>query len=174
MITIVSGSYRKDNLTISLSNIYASILEQKNQAFQLLDFRTLPVSFLYENEIFGNPSEEVDNLLKRYIIQADKFIFITPEYNGSFPGIVKAFIDICEPKWFEGKKVALVGASTGRAGNLRGMDHLTSIFEHLEMHVLPQKVPVSKIKTLINEDQIITEEETLQAITKQIDKFIQF
>ena len=76
MITLISGSYRKDNLTISLSNIYATILEERNQPFQLLDFRTIPVSFLYENEIFGNSSDEVDNLLKKYIIDAEKFIFI--------------------------------------------------------------------------------------------------
>ena len=172
MITIVSGSYRKDNLTISLSNLYATILEQKKQAFQLLDFRTLPVSFLYENEIFGNSTVEVDKLLKKYIIIPQKFIFITPEYNGSFPGIVKAFIDICDPEWFVGKKAALAGTSSGRAGNLRGMDHLSSILEHLEMHVLPQKVPVSQINNLIDEDQKINDEETLKAITNQIDKFV--
>lgn len=174
MITIVSGSYRKDNLTISLSNTYASILEERNQPFQLLDFRTLPVSFLYENEIFGNSSDTVNNLLKTYIIDADKFIFITPEYNGSFPGIVKAFIDICEPAWWVGKKAALVGTSTGRAGNLRGMDHLTSILEHLEMHVMPQKLPVSKIKTLIDEHQNLTDPDTIGEVSKQIDKFIQY
>lgn len=174
MITIVSGSYRKDNLTISLSNLYASILEQKKQPFQLLDFRALPVSFLYENEIFGNSTVEVNNLLKKYIVEPNKFIFITPEYNGSFPGIVKAFIDICNPDWFMGKKAALVGNSAGRAGNLRGMDHLSSILEHLEMHVLPQKMPVSQIKNLVDEDQNISDEETLKAINNQIDKFIAY
>lgn len=174
MITIISGSYRKDNLTISLSNLYASILEQKKQPFQLLDFRTLPVSFLYENEIFGNSTQEVDNLLKKYIADTNKFIFVIPEYNGSFPGIVKAFIDICDPTWFNGKKAALAGTSSGRAGNLRGMDHLTSILEHLEMHVLPQKVPVSQINNLVNADQNIHDKETIQAITNQIEKFIIF
>ncbi len=174
MITIVSGSYRKDNLTISLSNLYAGILQERNQPFQVLDFRTLPVSFLYENEIFGNSSKEVDNLLKNYVINAEKFIFIIPEYNGSFPGVVKAFIDICDPQWFIGKRAALVGASTGRAGNLRGMDHLSSILEHLEMHVLPQKLPVSKIKTLLDNEQNIQDGETIEAVSQQINKFIQF
>jgi|SRR5688572_14221189 len=172
MITVVSGSYRKDNLTISLSNTYIDILQERNQPFQLLDFRTLPVSFLYENEIFGSSSSEVNNLLKRYVVGADKFIFITPEYNGSFPGIVKAFIDISDPASWAGKKAALAGTSTGRAGNLRGMDHLTSILEHLEIHVMPQKLPVSRIKQLMNHEMKITDQETIRAVTAQIDKFI--
>jgi len=174
MITVVSGSYRKDNLTLSLSNTYIDILQERNQPFQLLDFRTLPVSFLYENEIFGSSSNEVNNLLKRYVSDADKFIFITPEYNGSFPGIVKAFIDICDPAFWVGKKASLVGTSTGRAGNLRGMDHLTSILEHLEMVVMPQKLPVSRIKNLIDENQKINDPETISVVREHINKFINF
>ncbi len=56
---------------------------------------------------------------------AQKFIFVSPEYNGSIPGVLKAMFDISDVKktWW-GKKALLTGVSTGRAGNLRGMDSI--------------------------------------------------
>jgi NAD(P)H-dependent FMN reductase len=174
MISILSCTYRDDNLTLKFSELYKQLLEEKHQASVLLDLRSLPVSFLQENSIFGTSSEAVDKLLTTYIVEPEKYVFISPEYNGSFPGILKAFIDICEPKFFAGKKAALVGISTGRAGNLRGMDHLTDILHDLDVHVLPMKVPVSRVHTLVNENQEINDEPTIAALAKQIERFIQF
>lgn len=174
MISLISGTYRKDNLTLKYSNIYRQLLEDKNQDVRLLDLGSLSVSFLYENSIFGTASSDVDNLLKTYIVEPEKIVFISPEYNGSFPGILKAFIDICDPKMFYGKKAALTGIATGRAGNLRGMDHLTNILNYLEVHVLPFKVPVSRAHLMIDTEGKITDEGTLKALEKQIDKLIAF
>ena len=74
------------------------------------------------------------------IDQCEKFVFITPEYNGSFPGVLKAFIDGMRfPGTFEGKKCALVGISAGTQGGALAMSHLTDIFNYLGMTVLANK-----------------------------------
>lgn len=174
MISILSGTYRKDNLTIKYSRLYKQLLEVKNQEVRLLDLGTLSVSFLHDNSIFGTASNDVDILLRTYIQEPEKIVIISPEYNGSFPGILKAFIDICDPKLFSGKKAALVGIATGRAGNLRGMDHLTSILNYLDVTVLPLKVPISRAHLLMDNEGKITDEPTLKTLEKQIDKFLAF
>ena len=80
--------------------------------------------------------------------------FVIPEYNGSFPGIFKAFIDASDIRSsFHGKKVCLIGVSDGRAGNLRGMDHLTNICGHMKMNVLNLKIPISSVGSLIDTDE---------------------
>lgn len=174
MITVISGTHRKDNLTIKFSEYYFNSIKEKGEEVQLLDLRTLPSGFFQDNSIFGAASEEVDKLLKTYFVSTDKFIFILPEYNGSFPGIVKMLIDSIEPAVFKGKKAALVGISSGRAGNLRGMEHFTGILHYLDVHVLPYKLPISRISTLMDEAKNIVDAETLRVMELQIEKFIRY
>lgn len=174
MITVISGTHRKNNITIKFSEYYTYSIKQKGEEVQLLDLRCLPNGFFQENSIFGTPSDEVDKLLKTYFVNADKYLFLLPEYNGSYPGIIKMLIDSVEPSVFKGKKAALTGISSGRAGNLRGMDHFTSILHYLDVEVLPFKLPISRISTLMDESDNITDPETLQVIDLQIDKFLRF
>lgn len=174
MITVISGTHRKDNITIIFAEFYKNYIKQKGEEVQLLDLRTLPSGFFQDNSIFGTPSDEVDKLLKTYLINADKYLFLLPEYNGSFPGIVKMLIDSAEPAVFKGKKAALTGISSGRAGNLRGMDHFTGILHYLDVDVLPFKLPISRIFTLMDESRNITDPETLRVMELQIDKFLRF
>jgi NAD(P)H-dependent FMN reductase len=93
-------------------------------------------------------------LLKKYIYAADKLIIISPEYNGSFPGILKLFIDTMPHKALDGKKIALTGVATGRGGNLRGLDHLTGILHYLNAHVMPFKLPISGVAALISDGKV--------------------
>jgi NAD(P)H-dependent FMN reductase len=74
---------------------------------------------------------------------------------------------------WKGKKALLTGVSKGRAGNLRGMDHLTGIMHYVGTVVHPNKLPISIVDTLFNEDEL-QHRETLQAINQQLDEFIDF
>lgn len=73
-----------------------------------------------------------------------------------------------------GKKVALVGVSSGRSGNIRGIDHLTNIFHYLNLEVLPYKLPISRTNELVNENREIIDEGTIKAFNHQIDKLLGF
>ncbi|MEL6607264.1 MAG: NAD(P)H-dependent oxidoreductase, partial [Bacteroidota bacterium] len=76
-----------------------------------------------------------------------KYVFIVPEYNGSFPGVFKAFIDGLQfPNTFKDKKCALVGVSKGPQGASFAMSHLTDIFHYLRMHVYPLKPRLAGIR----------------------------
>ena len=88
------------------------------------------------------------------MLAADKFWFVFPEYNGGIPGMLKLFLDAISVRaykaTFHGKKACLTGISTGRAGNLRGLDQLTNILNYLQVIVHPNKVPISSISRLKN------------------------
>jgi NAD(P)H-dependent FMN reductase len=105
-------------------------------------------------------------LLKDFILPAQKFVFIAPEYNGSFPGILKVFLDAIPPEMNRGKKSALIGVSSGRAGNLRGMDHLTGILNYLGMHVHPNKLPISSVLSLMDAEGNFRDEITKTVLEK--------
>ena len=93
MITIIAGTNRKNSKSRFVSNIYQEILADLGEVSTILDLANMPsdfiVSALYENS--GKNSDF--NKYRRIIEESSKFVFIVPEYNGSFPGVLKAFID---------------------------------------------------------------------------------
>ena len=98
-----------------------------------------------------------------------------PEYNGSYPGILKLMIDNTDIRkaWWH-KKVLLTGVSTGRAGNLRGMDHLTGSLLYLKMIVHPNRLPISVIDRLMDGNNHFSDAGTLKAIDVQLEEFLKF
>lgn len=167
MITIISGTNRKDNVTKKVALEYQRFLSEQYQlesALLSLD----EINMSVRDEGFVNVES---SLLK----PALKFIIISPEYNGSYPGILKLMIDNSEVSkvWWH-KKVLLTGVSTGRAGNLRGMEHLTGCLLHMKMLVHPNRLPLSVVDTLMNADNEFTDPRTLSAINIQLKEFIHF
>ena len=91
---------------------------------------------------------------------------------------MKLFIDACSvheyTATFKGKKAGLVGVATGRAGNIRGLDDLTCVLNHVGTQVMPDKLPISGIQDFMNEKGEITNKGTLQAMENQVDAFLKF
>lgn len=172
MITIISATKRVGNLSSVFARKCAEILEERGEMINLLELDDLPDQISL-NSLYEFENSSFTSIAKQYIVPANKFLFIVPEYNGSIPGILKLFIDAVEPKNYYGKKAALVGVSAGRAGNLRGMDHLADILNYLQVAVMPQKLPISKIHELVSEERI-TDELTLNELNKQMDLLIKF
>jgi chromate reductase len=72
------------------------------------------------------------------------------------------------------KKILLTGISTGRAGNLRGMEHLTGSLLHMKMLVHYNRLPISVVNKLMDANGTFTDVSTLTAINNQIDDFLEF
>lgn len=165
LYTIISGTNRKGSHTEKVANYYLALLESKgisSQLFTLKDF---------------NPMVRDDKFLEaenKFIIPAQKFIFIIPEYNGSYPGVLKAMIDNTDiRKAWHFKKALLTGVATGRAGNLRGMDHLADTLNYLKMTVHYNKLPISRIDKIMDAGGKL-DDETMKSIRNQLDEFIDF
>lgn len=165
MITIISGTNR-DNNTKKVAIEYRRLLKEKNIDAQLLSLDEVKVVERDAGFI------EMEN---KFLVPAEKFIIIMPEYNGSYPGILKLMIDntnISKTWWH--KKVLLTGVSTGRAGNLRGMDHLTGSLLYLRMIVHPNRLPISIVDKLMDANGRFTDLATFQAIDSQLEEFLNF
>ena len=68
----------------------------------------------------------------------------------------------------------MLGIASGRAGNLRGMEHLTAVMNYLGAVVMPNRLPVSNVTSLINEDLEIIDEETINVIQEHVHSFLDF
>jgi NAD(P)H-dependent FMN reductase len=166
MITIISGTNRPGSNTGRIAAQYRDILRSKGIEPNFVSLEGLDVS---------RRNQQIIDLENSTLIPTDKFIFISPEYNGSIPGVLKSLLDNTDIRkvWW-GKKALLTGVSTGRAGNLRGMEHLTGILHYLRMHVHHNKLPISQVDKLLGNNDSITDPDTIKVINEQIDEFLRY
>ena len=173
MTIIVSGTNRPNSNTAKISKYYQKMLAAKGLESEILYLTDLPDNII-KTDLFGQRSEAFQKIQDKITV-ADKFIFVAPEYNGSFPGILKLFIDCCQfPNSFSDKKVALVGHSTGKYGNIRGIEHLTGICNYINLNVLPMKIHIPAIHAEFDENGDFFKEDTLKFTDQQMDKFVGF
>ena len=113
MVTIISSTNRHGSWTLRLAKYLQKRLLEKGMETNLLSLEQLPGT-LIESDLYGKRSEAFQ-VIQNLVTETDKFLFIIPEYNGSFPGVLKTFIDACSfPESFYDKKAALVGLSSGK------------------------------------------------------------
>lgn len=163
---IIAGTNRPDSRTRKIADFYRNTLIIKGIE---------PAMVLLEGMDLNRRSPELEALEAQVLIPAEKLIFILPEYNGSYPGALKTLIDLLDYKrvW-QGKKALLTGIATGRAGNLRGLDHLAASLQYLQVVVHPNKIPISQIHTLMDDQGILVDEGTKKTIVRQVEEFISF
>ena len=173
MITLVVGTNRPESKSSIVASTLKEKLESHGQDSQVLNLTDLPKDFIF-SDMYGSRSEEFQKIVDQFIIGVDKFIFVIPEYNGGFPGVLKSFIDCVEPALMNHKKAALIGVSSGRAGGLRAMDQFTNVLNYLKVNVHFNKPPLSKIQSLLSEDKRIIDPETLAIIDLYCRQVIEF
>ena len=173
MITIVCGTNRPKSRALDVARHYQQTLESKEQAVKLYSLADLPQDFI-ATDLYGKRSEAF-RPVEAQMQATDVFIFVVPEYNGSFPGVLKVFIDSMEPKRvFHGKRAALVGVSTGRFGNVRGLDHFAGVLNYLQIEVMPFRAHLMFIDTKTDEHGSVINEQALSEIGKQLAQFEKF
>jgi NAD(P)H-dependent FMN reductase len=165
MYTIISGTNRPGSHSEKVAIEYQRILKNKNINATLFSLKGLNIL---------QRSPEYVKVESEIFIPTQKFIFIIPEYNGSYPGVLKAMIDNSDvKKTWNYKKALLTGVATGRAGNLRGMDHLADTLHYMKMNVFYNKLPISVVDKVMDKEGHL-DNATLNAINNQLDEFIQF
>lgn len=173
MTTILIGTNRPDSNSALIANTYRQSLERQGESVRVYSMEELPGGF-GDAANFGRPPQSFEQVLNDFIRCAQRFVFVVPEYNGSFPGILKVFLDTVDPGEWPGKKAALVGVATGRSGNQRGLDHLTAILHYLEVEVLSHKNFLSSIHRHLDREGELTYAEYLELIDLQVSRFLAF
>jgi chromate reductase, NAD(P)H dehydrogenase (quinone) len=172
MITVISSTNRPNSNTLKVAGEYVKILENAGVNCRLLDLRKLPKGFLFD-ECFGNRTPEFEQGIIQNIVNSDKFVFVIPEYNGGFPGVLKGFVDAVPPKSFSFKKAALIGVSTGHAGNLRGTDSFTNVLNYLKVSVYFDKPKLSSVDKLLDINGTLNQS-TQERLINQANGFLNF
>ena len=115
--------------------------------------------------------------LKERIRAADAILFVTPEYNYSIPGVLKNAIDWASRPYGEsawnGKPVAVMGASIGTLGSARAQYHLRQSFVFLNMPcVLQPEVMIAKAAEQFDNAGNLKNETARKLITQLLEALV--
>jgi NAD(P)H-dependent FMN reductase len=155
---IISGTNRNDSVSFQIAGIYQEILRDLGKESHLIDLKELPADFAYTALYEKAGTNPRFNTYREIMERAAKFVFIVPEYNGSFPGILKTFIDgLKYPTTFRDKRCALVGLSSGIQGAGLALSHLTDIFHYCGTTVLALKPKLGHIDTHFEDGKIVNQ-----------------
>jgi chromate reductase len=116
--------------------------------------------------------------LKARIRAADAVLFVTPEYNYSVPGVLKNAIDAGSRPYgdnaWQGKPVAVMGASVGRLGTVRAQYHLRQIIVFLNMPAVNQPEVLINFKESFDESGHLHNEHTEGLVRKLLQTLVDF
>ena len=143
-ILSISGSLRAGSYNTALARAAAE-LAPVGVDVELFDgLRELP---LFDADLEAAGLDAVERLRNR-IGAADAVLFVTPEYNGSIPGVLKNAVDwASRPRdgaALRGKAVAVAGASPGQYGAIWAQQDLRRVLGVAGARVIAGDLPVSR------------------------------
>jgi NAD(P)H-dependent FMN reductase len=138
-ILIISGTNRPGSNAMKVAKLLHGHYSAEAADVELLSLTELPKE-VFEGAAYATKPPAMLEIQKR-VLDAAGLHIVTPEYNGSFPGVMKYFIDMLKfPESFERKPVAFTGEAAGIWGGLRSVEQLQMIFGYRNAHIYPERV----------------------------------
>lgn len=160
----ISGSLRQKSFNSALLRAAVSLVPA-GMSITTASFAAFPV---YNADVQAVGIPEPVTTLGKQIREADAVLIVSPEYNYSIPGGLKNAIDWIsrlENQPFNGKLVAIMGASPGRLGTARMQYHLRQSFVFLNGIVLNRpEVMVGGAGSVFDDTGNLTDEPTRKIV----------
>lgn len=174
MIEIVSGTNRPDSKTIKLARIIRQLYVDSGSEAQILDLVDLPAEIFLPTSYKKKPEAFLE-WQDRVLVSRGVHI-VVPEYNGSFPGALKYFIDMLKfPECLEHRAVAFTGLADGLWGGIRAVEQLQMVFNYRNAYCLPERVWFPQIGKKLTEDAMAINDDFQFGLLKdQVKRFIAF
>lgn len=174
MITVLSGTNRNNSRTRRIVGLVLEHYRERGVEVQLIDLAELPRD-LFVPEHYGKTKPEAMRPFQEKILHCDGILTVTPEYNGSFPGVLKYFIDLLKfPESLYDKPSAFIGLATGRFGGLRAVEQLEMVFQYREAHIYGKRCLFPGVETILSDDNRITDEFIRGLFITLLDGFAEF
>lgn len=182
-LLVFAGSTRAQSFNRKLATAAADLGREAGAAvthIELADF-DIPL-YNADLEARGTPRDVVR--LKEIFFAHPAWIVASPEYNGSYTGLLKNTIDWVsspikgDPVWasgskpFAGKVVGMLSASPGALGGLRSLSHLAPLLMNLQCWVSPKQFALSKAGEAFTTDGQFTAEAARESVRGVVDQVL--
>lgn len=173
-VAVIVGSLRKGSLNLQLAQVFETLAAGK-LVFDYVEIGDLPA---YNDDLWADLPAPVARL-KEQVAKADAVLMLTPEYNRSYPGILKNALDWGSRPYgqgvWQGKPTAIAGTSPGAIGAAVGQTRLRADLASLSILLAPlPEVNLQWKPAAYDESGAVTCPDTRAFLQAYIDKFATF
>ncbi|WP_233007913.1 NADPH-dependent FMN reductase [Rheinheimera faecalis] len=163
----LSGSLNENSRTTIALQQCLSFIEASGHSTHLFDLKTKNIPF------FSEANRQVSLTAQAMIDEirtADALIIATPEYHGSYSGVLKNALDYLTKSEVETKAIGLIGVGAGQYGGYSAIDALANVMKTLHGIVLPLQVSLSNSHVVIQNNQVQCEKHSyrLKLLAEQV------
>lgn len=171
-IHILSSTDRPGSNALKVSN-YVKNFMADNANVELFSLKDFPFGDVVGGK-YGNDIESVKNFNDTFL-DADGFLFVVPEYNGGFPGVLKLFIDYLPfPDAMFKKPVSFIGEAAGSFGALRPVEHLQQILAYRKALIYTERMFISGVDKNFDPENGLKSDMLQGLLEDQLNGFIEF
>lgn len=151
-IPVILGTVRQGRMSEAVANfIFEQVKHQGNVTTELIDIRTLPLPLMNAGTEAQIP--ELADTCRR----ADAFIIVTPEYNHTYPGLLKHVLDLNYREYLH-KAVGVCGVSAGPFGGVRAIEALLPTFKAFGLSPIVADLNFGNVNSLVDASGQLTAE----------------
>jgi NAD(P)H-dependent FMN reductase len=158
-LAVILGTTRQNRQTEKQAKWVVKAAHQQGAEVELIDLADYEMPFFAEGvSPRYNPKREINEVAQQWLNKLDEFdayIFVTPEYNHSIPGVLKNALDYLD--WQLVRKPAAI-VSHGTVGGARAAMHLKDILSESKAAVIPNGVALAQMSEAIDDHGNLAED----------------
>ncbi|MCC5943119.1 MAG: NAD(P)H-dependent oxidoreductase [Balneolaceae bacterium] len=171
-VHILSGTDRPGSNALKVSR-YATNMMAERANTELFSLEQFPLADV-AGGVYGNAPQSVKDFNEKFM-DADGFLFVIPEYNGGFPGILKVFVDYLPfPKALQRVPVSVIGEADGTFGALRPVEQFEQILTYRKAIIYPERMFIQNVNSTFDEKKGLKSEKLQKLFEKQLRCFPDF
>jgi NAD(P)H-dependent FMN reductase len=161
-IPVILGTTRKGRMSAHAARFMVQQIERRGDiATELIDISDIPLPI-------DDAGEDIkDKVFSQKMARADGLVIVTPEYNHSFPGLLKHVLDSCLKEYIH-KAAGIVGVSAGAFGGVRVIQDFLPVTRELGLVNIFWDVNFGNVQNVFDASGKLLEE----AFIKRADKFL--
>lgn len=171
-ILAFAGSGRKNSYNFSIAKCAAQGASVEGVEVTVIDMSDFDMPIFNEDLEAQSGLPEKALKFKQLLMSHDGFIIANPEYNSGYSALLKNAIDWASRmqegekplQAFKGKYAAIIAASPGALGGIRGLVPLRMLLGNIGMHVLPNQLAVGGVSKLVNDSHEVSDEKTVKKL----------
>lgn len=161
-IPVILGTTRKSRMSVHPARFMTEQLEKRQGVTtELIDISNLPMPIDDAGDGIKDP------IFGDKMTRADALVIVTPEYNHSFPGLLKHVLDSCLKEYIH-KAAGIVGVSAGPFGGARAIQDFLPVMRELGLVNIFWDVNFGNIANVFDDSGKLLD----QAFIKRADKFL--
>jgi NAD(P)H-dependent FMN reductase len=165
-IPVILGTTRKGRMSAHAARFVVGELRRRaGIVTELIDLAELPIRVDDAGEAIKDPR------FAGQMTMADALVIVSPEYNHSFPGLLKHVLDTCLKEYVH-KAVGVVGVSAGVFGGARGIQDLLPVLRELGLVTIFWDLNFGSVAQVFDDGGRLVDESFVRRAAKFLDELV--